>query len=549
MSTSTPRTSPGPLPAAADVERVSPDDGHADRAVASTRGDSPSADLKDLLVRSARRSPNALAINGPDGSMTYGELDGLANRMARALADLGVRKGDRVGVWLDKSIRAVAAMQASLRLGATYVPLDPLAPASRTAEIMNDCTMRAIVSTSERSQRILSGDFERMPCLIVDGLDSLSYSRSLASFSDEPLDAPQAQHDDLAYILYTSGSTGKPKGVCISHRNALAFIEWAAKELAATSDDRLSSHAPLHFDLSVLDLYVAFMTGASVHLIPDGMSFVPSRLVDFITREKITIWYSVPSALILMMENGGLLEIPSIPIRAFLFAGEPFPIQPLRRLFERWPSARFLNLYGPTETNVCTFHEVVGIDADRTKPVPIGRACSGDRVWAVKDDGSRVGPGEEGELMVSGPTVLLGYWGLPPHGDRPYATGDLVRLHEDGDYSYIGRRDHMVKVRGHRIELGDIEAALAQYPGMREVAVVVSGSGVEARLIAYAVNTAAVTPALLDIKRHCAERLPRYMIIDEAHFLQSLPRTRNGKIDRLTLTAKTTNRKRHEAAK
>jgi amino acid adenylation domain-containing protein len=479
--------------------------------------------------------------------MTYHELDGLANRMARALADLGVRRGDRVGVWLEKSVRAVAAMQAALRLGATYVPLDPLAPPSRTREIMNDCTMRAIVSTSERAQRILSGDSERMPRLVVDGLEPPSYAEGLASFSGEPIDAPQAEPNDPAYILYTSGSTGKPKGVCISHRNVLAFVEWASEELEVTSDDRLSNHAPLHFDLSVLDLYVAFMTGASVHLIPDGMSFVPGRLVDFITREKITIWYSVPSALILMMENGRLLDLSTIPVRAFLFAGEPFPIQPLRRLFERWPSARFLNLYGPTETNVCTFHEIVEIDADRTKPVPIGRACSGDRVWAVKDDGSRVEPGEEGELMVSGPTVHLGYWGMPPQGDRPYATGDLVRLHEDGEYSYIGRRDHMVKVRGHRIELGDIEAALTEYPGMREVAVVVSGSGVDARLVAYAVNTAAVTPTLLDIKRHCAERLPRYMIIDEARFLQSLPRTRNGKTDRLTLTADTTSRRRNEA--
>lgn len=535
-----------PVREVAAGQGASPDERHIDRPVVSQGVDAPVANLKDLLVRGAQRTPDALAISGPDGAMTYGELDGLANRIARALADLGVRKGDRVGVWLEKSVCAVAVMQGTLRLGAAYVPLDPLAPPSRTRKIMTDCMMRAVVSTPERAERILTDDFEHLPCLVVDDLEPKSCSEGLMSFSDEPVEMTPADCDDLAYILYTSGSTGKPKGVCISHRNALAFIEWASEELKATSNDRLSNHAPLHFDLSVLDLYVAFMAGASVHLIPDGLAYVPSRLVDFITRKNITIWYSVPSALILMMEQGGLLDVPTMPIRAFLFAGEPFPIQPLRRLFEQWSSARFLNLYGPTETNVCTFHEVTEIDEDRTKPVPIGRACSGNRVWAMKDDGSQAMQGDEGELIVSGPTVLLGYWGLPAHGDRPYATGDLVRLDEDGNYNYIGRRDHMVKVRGYRIELGDIEAALAGYPGMREVAVVASGSGVEARLVAYGVNSAAESPTLLDIKRYCAENLPRYMIIDEAHFVPSLPRNRNGKVDRIALAEEATNKRKNE---
>lgn len=492
--------------------------------------------LKDLLILSAKHTPDALAIKGPDGSMTYGELDHLANRIARALVELGVRSDDRVGIWLDKSVHAVAAMQGALRLGAAYVPLDPLAPASRTCTILGDCAMRALVSTRERAETVLTDDIEHVACLYADGAGPGLHWDDLLSFSDEPIKGPAAGYDDLAYILYTSGSTGKPKGVCISHRNALAFIHWAAEELQATPADRFSNHAPFHFDLSVLDLYVAFQTGACVSLIPDGMSYVPRRLVDFILQENITIWYSVPSALTLMMEQGGLLDVQSIPLRAILFAGEPFPIKHLRRLFERWPSVRFLNLYGPTETNVCTFYEVTEIRADRTKPVPIGRACSGDRVWAVKDDGTEVKPGEEGELMVSGPTVLLGYWGRPPHGDRPYATGDIVRLQEDGNYIYIGRRDHMVKVRGHRIELGDIEAALGEHPQIHEAAVVVSGSGVEARLIAFIVSTTDEPPTLLDIKRHCAERLPRYMIVDDARFIPALPRTRNGKVDRLTLT-------------
>jgi acyl-coenzyme A synthetase/AMP-(fatty) acid ligase len=216
-----------------------------------------------------------------------------------------------------------------------------------------------------------------------------------------------------------------------------------------------------------------------------------------------------------------------------VFAGEPFPLKPLRRLRDGLPSVRLFNWYGPTETNVCTGYEVREIAPDRSVPVPIGRAASGDRVWAVKDDGTQAGVGEEGELLVSGPTVSLGYWGRTARGGEPYRTGDIVRLQDDGELVYVGRRDHMVKVRGHRVELGEVEAALLTHPDIEEAAVVAVGSGIEARLVAFLVARRDL--ALLEVKRHCAERLPRHMIVDRAAFLDELPRTRNGKIDRLTL--------------
>jgi len=344
--------------------------------------------------------------------------------------------------------------------------------------------------------------------------------------------------DDIAYILYTSGSTGKPKGVCISNRNALAFVEWAVSEMDIMPYDHLANHAPFHFDLSVFDLYAAFSRGASVCLIPDGSSYVPHHLVRFLVSEAITLWYSVPSVLILMMEQGALLDVEH-SLRAILFAGEPFPMKHLRRLYACWPWLRLLNLYGPTETNVCTFYPVINLQSDPVKPLPIGKACSGDTVWAQKEDGSLVGPGEEGELMVTGPTVMIGYWGQPAHGNRPYATGDIVRLEEDDNYLYLGRKDQMVKVRGHRIEPGDIEAVLELHPQIHAAAIVVAGSGLDARLVAFVVLLASPTPTLLEIKRFCAERLPRYMIVDNLFVLSELPRTRNGKIDRLVLMQST----------
>ena len=360
--------------------------------------------------------------------------------------------------------------------------------------------------------------------------------RGQALHRSDTLEPEPAHADDIVYLLYTSGSTGKPKGVCISNRNALAFVEWASQTLEATSADRFANHAPFHFDLSVLDLYVAFHVGAATYLIPDEISYVPQRLVSLLVQQAFTIWYSVPSVLMLMMEHAGLLDLPALSLRALLFAGEPFPIKQLRRLYQRYGSmVRFFNLYGPTETNVCAYYQVRHLPESWNKPVPIGKACSGDDIWAEKADGTLVQPGEEGELIVAGPTVMVGYWGQSPYGDKPYRTGDLVHLLDDGNYVYIGRRDRQVKVRGYRIELSDIEAALLQHPAIHEVTVLVIGTGLDAHLVAFVVYAHNNIIHLLEAKKLCSEHLPRYMIIDDIFPLPELPRTRNGKIDLLAL--------------
>jgi amino acid adenylation domain-containing protein len=492
--------------------------------------------LRDLVIQRVQKMPDALAVKGPDMSLTYGQLDDLANRFAHALAALGVRRGDRVGIWLGKSARAVVAMQGVLRLNAIYVPLDPLSPVARIRMIVQDCAMCALVTTQKRGQAVLTGDLRHVVCLYLDGEGAGSHGDDLLAFPNTKVQEIMLP-DDIAYILYTSGSTGKPKGVCISNRNALAFVEWASQMLEANSADRLANHASFHFDLSVLDLYVAFHAGAATYLIPDEVSYLPEYLVSFLVQEAITVWYSVPSVLMLMMEQGGLLEDRSPFLRALLFAGESFPLKHLRRLYRHYsPRVRFFNLYGPTETNVCTYYEIRHLPEDWNEPVPIGKACSGDQVWAQKEDGSLAQPGEEGELMVVGPTVMVGYWGQPAYGDKPYATGDLVQLLDDGNYVYIGRRDQQVKVRGHRIELGAIETALEEHPAIHEAAVTVMNTGLQARLVAFIVPANGLVPSLIEVKRHCAERLPRYMIVDEVHAIPALPRTRNGKLDRLALS-------------
>jgi acyl-coenzyme A synthetase/AMP-(fatty) acid ligase len=258
------------------------------------------------------------------------------------------------------------------------------------------------------------------------------------------------------------------------------------------------------------------------------------RMLDRIAAQAITVWYSVPSALVLMLDHGALADRGAPSLRVVFFAGEVFPMKHLRRAMAALPGARFFNLFGPTETNVCLAYEVPGIpDADALS-IPIGRPSCGDDIAIVDEHDQPVADGEIGELLVDGPTVMLGYWngGQRTPCMHPYPTGDFVARRPDGEIMYHGRRDHMVKVRGFRIELAEVEAALTMHPGIREA-------------IAFAADGklwAAVQPSdknlsVLAIKRHCADRLPPYMIPTEVRLLEEMPRTSSGKIDRVGLRA------------
>lgn len=509
--------------------------------------------LDQLLIASAQKFPDRMAVEETEGgTMTYRELNELSDRLKDKLIQLGVCPGDRVGIYLRKSIDTVASIFGILKAGAAYVPVDPGAPAARCAYIFSDCTVKVIL-IEKRLVEHLSTELENLnhrPTLIVmDGTGSGEYLKSaLDPASRTPSTNPSSFEislDDLAYILYTSGSTGKPKGVMLSHRNAISFIDWCSEVFEPSEIDRFSSHAPFHFDLSILDIYVSLKHGATLVLVEEEVGKDPIRLARWISEKRITVWYSTPSILSFLAQYGRLEQYGYEDLRSVLFAGEVFPIKHLRMLKDLLPKPRYFNLYGPTETNVCTYYEVPAtIPAEYTKPFPIGKACSHyeNLIKVVDEQGQEVETGHEGELIAAGPGVMHGYWNLPERtanaflidssGQRWYKTGDVVVEDENGDYLYLSRRDRMVKKRGYRVELGEIEAGLYKHPNVEEAAVIALSSeenGVQIK--AYLSFKGGHNPSRIELKRFCTENLPNYMVPDFFTFLESLPKTSTNKVD------------------
>ena len=369
--------------------------------------------------------------------------------------------------------------------------------------------------------------------------------------SDSPPEV-RAEDDDIAYLLYTSGSTGSPKGVMLSHRNALSFVDWTVREFALTKEDRLSNHAPLHFDLAVFDIFAAARAAATVVLIPRSVAVFPTELTAFVRAKDITVWYSVPSAVNILTAKSALKAGGLPKLRLVLFAGEVFPIAQLRQAMAVLPGAVFYNLYGPTETNVCTFHRVLRPLPEELPSIPIGIPIGGVELFCRTDEDYVPGRNRRGELLVHGATVMQGYLGEPeqtakvlvaPDPARPeiiaYCTGDIVTQDERGEWHFIGRRDSQIKSRGYRIELGEIEAALNAHPLVAECAVV----PVPDRKFGNLIKAHVVTSEKLsvpDLRTYLRQVLPAYMVPWSFSILEALPRTSTGKIDYQTLNSRDT---------
>ena len=507
--------------------------------------------VADYLEISAARFPQRVAVVNPDGTvLTYCELNIRAERVAAFLSARGVEAGDRVAVWMPKSANAMVAIFGILKARAAYVPIDWMAPAARARTILQDCRTKAAfvdlrcaagLKGMEPPQEnvILVGDAAQPAAAEFAG------ATSWQDVLEHDLPAPSREdrsREDLAYILYTSGSTGTPKGVMLTQGNALSFVDWCSSIFRVDEEDRFSSHAPFHFDLSVLDIYVPLKHGASVHLVDDQTGKNPKDLAAFIAHRQLTVWYSTPSVLHLLASLGNLPNFDCSSLRLVLFAGEVFPVKHLRQLTQLWPAPRYYNLYGPTETNVCTYFPVPSnIPEERVEPYPIGAPCAHCLAAVLDSAGEPVRPGDEGVLHISGDSVFLGYWNRPKEtaaafrlrdGHRWYSTGDVVREDPEHGFIYVGRRDRMVKRRGYRIELDEIESALYRHERLTEVGVIATlARDAEVKIAAYLVVAHEPPPGIIQMKMFCASLLPAYMNPDVFVFLDRLPRTSTNKVD------------------
>jgi amino acid adenylation domain-containing protein len=516
--------------------------------------------LHTNLSASADRYPENVAFRFAETEFKYSELDRRSNQLARQLQQCNVEKGDRVGIYLDRSLETAVAVYGILKAGAAYVPIDPLSPASRIRTIVESCDISCIVSAPNKVAFIMCSA-ENFPalkyvlgCGPADKSDSndsgkirfISWSEIFDS-NDSPCSATGIKSDDLAYIMFTSGSTGSPKGIMHTHGSGHAYARITVDTYSISPSDRVGNHAPLHFDISTLGYLAAPLAGATTIIIPEPHTRMPASMTKLAQDEKFTIWYSVPFALIQVLTRGVLDERDLSSLRWILYGGDPFSPRQIRELMDYWPQARFANLYGPAEVNQCTLYLVPDSLKGTEDSIPIGDVWAETEALIVDSNNTPVEIDEVGELLIHTPTMMKGYWNRPDLNSRCFyqrssntkiffRTGDLASRDHVNSMHYHGRMDRLVKVRGNRIELDEVEAAILTHNDVEEAAAYILDSGTEHERLELALLLDAKSDDKEEsFRHHVGERLPKYAVPDQIVFFDQFPRTTSGKIDRRKL--------------
>lgn len=518
--------------------------------------------LSTLLDRSAERAPDREAFRCGGRGLTYAAAADRSSRLARTLMAHGVAKGDRVGLYLDKGLESAVALFGIMKAGAAYVPLDPAAPLGRLEYMINHCGIRVVVSAANKQARLRELG-QRCPALeTVVGPAGVEDSRLRAVGWDEvdatPAKSPlcQGKASDLACIMFTSGSTGMPKGMMHAHESGFAYARAAMELYEVGPEDRLGNHSPLHFDMSTFEYFSGPLAGATTVIIPEAFTRMPASLSQLMEKERLTFWYSVPFALIQLLLRGVLEKRDLSSLRWVMFGGEPFPPKYLHALMELWPQARFSNVYGPAEVNQCTYYHVPAMPSDPDAPIPIGRVWDAAEGLVLDESDRPLPAGGTGELVIRSVTMMRGYWNRPDlnerafyrasPADRPYyRTGDLVRADAGGTLHFLGRKDRLVKLRGYRVELDEVEMALVRHSAVEEAAAFVTAGDLDApELEAAVILKPDMHIGEAELVAFAAGHMPPYGVPRRVHVRNSFPRTASGKIDRPALCAELSHRDR-----
>jgi amino acid adenylation domain-containing protein len=505
--------------------------------------------LHDSIARAAQHDPYHIAFRYMGQEISYGALLAQSNQLAHQIAECGIAKGDRVGIFLDRSLETAVAVYGILSAGAVFVPLDTLAPPARIRMLIEDCGIRCLVSRPAQS-RGLKAIFEQNTCVdfVIGVSDILPVSTIswdvVATFRGDRSPVVDIESDDLAYIMYTSGSTGAPKGIMHTHFSGLNYARLSADLYGLVPQDRIGNHSPLHFDISTMGYLTGPYVGATTVIIPEAHTKMPASLSKLIETERLTVWYSVPLALVQLLERGVLEERDMSALRWVLFGGEPFPPKYLAALMARWTWARFSNVYGPAEVNQCTFHHLE-VAPEIGGRVPLGHAWDETDILIIDKKGNTVEAGVAGELIVSTPTMMKGYWRQPDLTQnamlfrknasgqtmRYYRTGDLASCDTNETLDFLGRIDRQIKTRGYRVELNEVESALVRHELVKEAAVFAPDNGdgiVHIRAVVVMRKAGASVTYLLD---EITKTIPWYAIPEKISEVEYLARTNAGKID------------------
>ena len=488
-----------------------------------------------LLEAAYKLRPNGDAIEDETGCLTYAQLRDGARRAAAGLLH-SCESAAPVMIYLPKSAQMVQGFYASLYAGRAYVPTDIAAPKARLERILANLRPSAVI-TNEKLASTLDGlDLGGAKVLMMDKLlqaepDDAAVDKALSAVNDA----------DPVYIMYTSGSTGEPKGVTIPHRGVMNFVDWACETFRWDETTVIANQAPLYFDVSVMDVYGALRCAGKLILTPEVLFRFPLKLPEFLRDKDVTSIYWVPTVMIRVANSGALDEVEMPKLRTVCFAGEVMPNLQLNIWRRALPECSFANLYGPTETDVCTAYLVDRPFADQ-EPLPIGTALPNLRVVLLDENGT---VSNEGEICVSGSGILLGYRGKPELTERAtlwlehtpgcperyYRTGDLGRWNERGELMFLGRKDGQIKLRGNRIELGEVENAARMIEGVKNVCALYDSAAQEIVLFAETDREFAERAFLRQMRKY----IPAYMIPARAVFCDALPHNANDKIDRAAL--------------
>lgn len=509
--------------------------------------------LPHSVLQAAQRFPDRPAFGDGKKVLNYSSLATKMDQLANQLQDLGIKKGDRVGVYLNRNLETAIAIYGIMRAGAIYVPLDHQAPVTLTRQLIEDCAIEILVSHQSRKKELhqLLDTQTSIRCVIgpegeypVPTISwDIVYQQSKKFAAEFSL-----LEQDPAYIIYTSGSTGRPKGIVHSHYSGLSYARLTADLYEVTEQDRISNHAPVFFDISTFGYFTGPLTGAYTLIIPDAYTIFPASLINLVAKEKLTIWYSVPLALIQMQQSGLLSDQDFSALRWVLYAGEAYPPKQLGLLMDTWSHARFSNIYGPAETNQCTYYHIPEIP-QTDDPIPIGHIWKNTEGLIIDDQDQEIKDTTPGELVISSATMMQGYWQMPEKTEQAfylkkqasnfhkyyYRTGDLVKRDESGILHFLGRKDFQVKIRGYRIELGGIEKQLQQHHDISEAAAFKVEKPDDTLEIHAAVITNNHTITEADLLGFLKSELPHYAIPERIFIMQKFPRTGSGKINRQAL--------------